>query len=42
VLFVGVNVGGDIARLGRNFGAEMVIAKRKWSTIINLGQYARK
>ena len=39
---VGVNVGGDLARIGCEFGAEEFITMRKKETIINLGQYARK
>ena len=39
---VGVNVGGDLARIGRDFGIESTMAKRNKSTVINLGSYARK
>jgi ribonuclease D len=37
-----VNVGGNLARIGREFGAEQFISMRKKETIINLGQYAWK
>jgi hypothetical protein len=37
-----VNVGGDLARIGREFGAGESIAMRNKETIINLGQCARK
>jgi hypothetical protein len=39
---VGVNVGGDLARIGRKLGAGESIAMRNKETIINLGQYAHK
>ena len=42
VNLVGVNVGGDVAQLGRDYNVEDTVAQRKKSTIINLGQYARK
>ena len=38
---VGVNLGGDLSRIGKGFGIERAIAKRKKETIINLGLFAR-
>lgn len=39
---VGVNVGGDIARIGRDFGLVRAVSRRRASTVISLGLMARK
>jgi hypothetical protein len=39
---IGVNIGGDLARLGRDFGVKDDIQRRPKSSIINLGTFARK
>eukprot|EP00956_Cyclotella_meneghiniana_P003609 scaffold4428_cov57-Cyclotella_meneghiniana.AAC.1 len=39
---VGVNIGGDLARVGRDFGLEIAIGRRPKESIVNLGTYARK
>ena len=39
---VGVNVGGDLLRIGKDFGVQRTLAKRDAKTIISLGVFARK
>ena len=39
---VGVNIGGDLARIGKDFGISDRIKQRNKSSIVNLGLYARK
>ena len=39
---VAVNIGGDIARIGRDFGVQRTVGMRCEDRIINLGTYARK
>eukprot|EP00956_Cyclotella_meneghiniana_P022745 scaffold43394_cov22-Cyclotella_meneghiniana.AAC.1 len=39
---VGVNVGGDLSRIARDFNIGIAIGRRPKSSIINLGTYARK
>ena len=39
---VGVNIGGDLARIGRDFGIERAMSRRNKDTFISLGTFARK
>jgi hypothetical protein len=42
VPIIGVNIGGDLARIGRDFNITDTIGRRPKSSIINLGTNARK